>query len=102
MEQAQEKNTLVIKVKVSDQPDLSIPASLCAQLDLADDDQVEVVHSGHWITLRKSSAVSSPRPLPALAGIIKSSRPVASVDIASVMTKRGYEHLDGQQDSPVD
>jgi hypothetical protein len=102
MEQAQEKNVPVIKVKVSDRPDLYIPASLCAQLDLAEDDQVEVVRSGHWITLRKSRAASPPRPLQALAGIIKSSRPVASVDVTSGMTKRGYEYLDGQQDSPVD
>jgi len=95
-----QKNDLqVIKVKVSDQPDLCIPASLCQQLDLVDDDQVEVVQSGHTITLRKRRTLSPPKSLRELAGLIKSSRPTASVDVGSFMTKRGYEYLHGRQDS---
>lgn len=91
----------MIRVKVSDQPYLHIPESLSKQLDLAEDDQVEVVRSGHLITLRKPRAVSPPRPLRHLAGLVKSSRPQASVDVAKYMTHRGYESLHGHQNSQI-
>ncbi|MFB0534666.1 MAG: hypothetical protein ACETWR_06765 [Anaerolineae bacterium] len=91
----------MIRVKVSDQPCLQIPESLSKQLDLAEGDQVEVVRSGHLITLRKPRVVSPPKPLRHLAGLVKSSRPKASVDVARYMTQRGYESLHGQQDSQV-
>jgi len=86
----------MLRVKVSEQPYLHIPRSLSEQLDLAEDDQVEVVQSGHIITLRKPRRFSPPRPLRHLAGLVKSSRPKASVDVASYMTRRGYESLGGQ------
>lgn len=89
----------LVKIKLSDEPDLHIPASLGNQLGLTTDDQVEVVRSGNEITLRKPPVASPSRPLRQLAGLIKSSRPTASVDVGSFMTKRGYEDLNGRQDS---
>ena len=88
----------MIKVKVSDsdQPYLHIPISLSKQLDLVEGDEVEVERSGHLITLRKFCAMSPPHPLRHLAGVVKSSRPKGSVDVASYMTKRGYESLNGE------
>jgi bifunctional DNA-binding transcriptional regulator/antitoxin component of YhaV-PrlF toxin-antitoxin module len=91
----------MIRVKISDQSYLHIPESLSKQLDLAEDDRVEVVRSGHLIALRKLRTVSPPKPLRHLAGLVKSSRPKASVDVAKYMTHRGYESLHGQQDSQV-
>lgn len=91
----------MIRVKVSDQPYLHIPESLSKQLGLVEDDQVEVVQSGYLIALRKPRVVSPPKPLRHLAGLVKSSRPRASVDVAKYMTHRGYESLHGQQDSQV-
>ena len=89
----------MIKVKVTDQADLYIPIGLSKQLDLAEGDRVEFVGAGHLITLLKYRNVSPPRPLRHLAGVVKSSRPIASVDVAQYMIQRGYESLDNQQDS---
>jgi bifunctional DNA-binding transcriptional regulator/antitoxin component of YhaV-PrlF toxin-antitoxin module len=89
----------MIKVKFSDQPELHIPTCLSKQLDLAEGDQVEFVRLGQLIALRKLHNVSRPYSLRRLAGIVKSSRPKASVDVAQYMTQRGYESLDDQQDS---
>ena len=91
----------MIQVKVSDEPDIHIPTCLSKQLDLAEGDQVEFVRLGHLLALRKLYHVSRPHSLRHLAGIVKSSRPKASVDVAQYMTKRGYESLDGQQDSQI-
>lgn len=95
------KDVKMIKVKVSDQPDVHIPIYLSKQLDLAEGDQVELLRLGHLITLRKLHNVSQLRSLRHLAGVVKSSRPKASVDVAQYMTQRGYESLGGQQDSQI-
>jgi hypothetical protein len=92
----------LIKVKLSDGPDLHLPASLGDQLGLTTDDQVEVVRSGHVITLGRPLPASPSKPLRQLAGLIKSSQPTASVDVGSFMTQRGYEDLNGRQDSQID
>lgn len=88
-----------IRIKISNQPYLYIPESLCEQLGLADEDQVEVARSGELITLRKPRRGPSSKLLRELAGVIKTSRPIASVDVNKYMTQRGYEYLEGESDS---
>lgn len=89
----------MITVKVSDQPYLHIPRSLSEEFSLADGDQVEFVRWGDLIILQKSRKTLRPRPLRELAGLVKSSRPKASVDVSKYMTKKGYEYLYGSQNS---
>ena len=85
----------MIEVKISDQPYLHIPISLSRQLNLAEGDQVELIRSGNLIALRKRH--KPPPSLRDLAGVVKSSLPKGSVDVARYTIQRGYESLDGEQ-----
>ncbi len=89
----------MITVKVSDQSDLHIPRSLSAELSLSDGDQVELVRRGKMVMLQKVEPPPRPKPLRALAGLVKSSRPRGSVDVAAYMNRKGYEYLRDPQDS---
>ncbi len=77
----------MITIKVSDQPHLHIPRSLAEELSLADGDQVELVRRGEFIILRRCKKLEHLRPLQALAGMVKSVRPRASIDVATYMNK---------------
>lgn len=85
----------MITVKVSDRHDLQIPRSLSAELSLSDGDQVRLVRWGDLVIVQKAGQASRPKPLRDLAGLVKSSRPKGSVDVAAYMTKKGYEYLRG-------
>lgn len=89
---------LVFTVKVSEEPYLSLPAPLARALRLCDGDEIQVSQPtlGRLIRVRKPS--EPPRPLSALAGIIKSSLPEGSVDMSKYMTKYGYEELCRDED----
>lgn len=89
----------MITVKVSDQSDLHIPRSLSAELSLSDGDQVELVRRGDVVILQKVGRPSQPKPLRELAGLVKSSRPKGSVDVAAYMNRKGYEYLRDAQGS---
>ena len=60
---------------------------LSKQLDLAEGDQVEFVRLGHLLALCKLHHVSQPHSLRHLAGVVKSSRPKASVDVVQYCKK---------------
>ncbi len=81
------------KVRVSKDACLHVPESLSRQLNLTEEDEVELVRAGDRITLRTFRPASSERPLTQLAGLVKSSRPKASVDVAKYMNQKGYEGL---------
>lgn len=89
----------MITVRVSDQSDLHVPRSLSTELSLSDGDQVKLVRRGDFVILQKIEPTSRPKPLRELAGLVKSSRPKGSVDVAAYMTKKGYEYFRGAQDS---
>jgi antitoxin component of MazEF toxin-antitoxin module len=84
---------MTVTIKVWDRPYLNIPESLSKQLRLVDGDEVEVLRWGDAIALKKRHPTAYPRRLRDLAGIVKSSRPRASVDVSQYMTRRGYEYL---------
>ncbi len=89
----------MVTVKISDQFALHIPATLSTQLALVDGDRVELTRWRNLVVLQKVRKASHPRPLRDLAGLVKSSQPRASVDVAQYMTQRGYEYLYEDQDS---
>lgn len=89
----------MVTVKVSDQPDLRIPRTLSTELSLDDGEQVELVRQGEVIILKKVEKPSRHKPLQELAGLVKSSRPPGSVEVAEYMSRKGYEYLDDTQDS---
>lgn len=91
----------MVTVKVSHQSALHIPTTLSTKLALVDGDQVKLARWGSLIVLQKLRKASHPRLLRDLAGLVKSSQPRASVDVARYMTRRGYEYLyeDEDQDS---
>lgn len=89
----------MITVRVSDQSDLHIPRSLSTELSLSDGDRVELVRRGDRVVLQKVEPPSRPKPLRELAGLVKSSRPKGSVNVADYMTRKGYEYLGDDQDS---
>lgn len=84
---------MTVTVKVWDRSYLNIPEGLSKQLHLVDGDEVEVFRWGNVIALKKRHRTAHPRRLRDLAGIIKSSRPRASVDVSQYMTRKGYEYL---------
>lgn len=85
---------MTVTVKVWDRPYLNIPETLSKQLRLVDGDEVEVFRWGNVIALKKRHRTTSPKRLRDLAGLIKSSKAKASVDVSQYMTRKGYEFLD--------
>jgi bifunctional DNA-binding transcriptional regulator/antitoxin component of YhaV-PrlF toxin-antitoxin module len=91
----------MITVRVSDQSELHIPRHLSTALSLSDGDRVEIVRRGDLVVLQKVEPSSRPKPLRALAGLVKSSRPKGSVNVAEYMSRKGYEYLGDDQDSSL-
>ena len=83
----------MVTVKVSDRTDLQIPRHLSRELSLADGDQVELVRRGDLVILQKISEPQPTQSLRSLSGLVRSSRPSGSVNVAPYLAKKGYEDL---------
>jgi len=88
----------ILTVRVAPEPHLGIPAEVAQAFGLRDGVQVEISPWGHTIRLCRHPA-PLPRPLTALAGLIKASRPGEQIDLSGYMMKKGYEELDRGPDS---
>jgi hypothetical protein len=88
----------VLTIRVVPESYLGLPAAVAQAFGLRDGVQVEISPWGHTIRLCRHP-VPLPRPLTALAGLIKASHPGEQIDFSGYMTKKGYEELDRGPDS---